>query len=174
MLELRDDDVRRGEEHGDGRDHSEQREDDEAQAVHYHGGELPVVRHFRRLVLLAQLVRDDPQLLEDERELSVRSETRRAAPAAAASPVLGVRTPQKARRRRLQRACAAAVVPEVVVDVEHVGQQALGGALLQLQLAQLQRLPSAVRLAAWSAHAQEAGQPVQENGFDLREITKHH
>lgn len=69
---LRDNDVRRGEEYGDGGDDGEQREDDEAEPIDDHGGELPVVRHFGRLVLLAQLVGDDAQLLEDEGELAVR------------------------------------------------------------------------------------------------------
>lgn len=69
---LRDNDVRRGEEYGDGGDDGEQREDDEAEPVDDHGGELPVVRHLGRLVLLAQLVGDDAQLLEDEGELAVR------------------------------------------------------------------------------------------------------
>lgn len=64
--------MRRGEEYGDGGDDGEQREDDEAEPVDDHGGELPVIRHLGRLVLLAQLVGDDAQLLEDEGELAVR------------------------------------------------------------------------------------------------------
>lgn len=71
---LRDDDVRRGEEYGDGGDDGEESEDDETEPVDDHGGELPVVRHLGRLVLLAQLVSDDTQLLEDEGELTVRSQ----------------------------------------------------------------------------------------------------
>lgn len=49
---LRDDDVRRGTQHGDRRYHCEQREDYQTQAVHDHGGELPVVGHLCGLVLL--------------------------------------------------------------------------------------------------------------------------
>lgn len=102
--------MRRRAEDGDGSDHSEECEDDETHAVHHHGGELPVVGHLGGFVLLAQLVRDDPQLLEDEGELAVRAQARVEHPAAV------LVTPQERVARRLQRP-----VSEVVVDVEDVG-----------------------------------------------------
>lgn len=68
----------RREEHGDGGDHGEESEDEEAEPIHHHGGELPVVGYLLGLVRLAQLVCDVVQLLEDEGELAVRAEAARA------------------------------------------------------------------------------------------------
>ena len=60
--------------------------------------------------------------------------------------------------------------PEVVLHIQHVGQQRLGGALLQVQLLHLvlhhNRL--AGDLLAWTGHPQEPGQPLQEYTPDLR------
>lgn len=123
--------MRRGAEHCDGGYDCEQCEDDEAEAIDHHGGELPVVGHLRGLVLLPQLVGDHPQLLEDERELPVGAQ----AGVEDSAPVFV--PPQERVTRRLQRPVA-----EVVVNVEHVGQQTLGRPLLQFQLPQLQRLPT--------------------------------
>ena len=71
------DDVRGAVEDGDGGDDGEEREEDEADAVDDHGGELPVVGRLLLLVVGAQLVRDDAQLLQNGRQLAVRTETAR-------------------------------------------------------------------------------------------------
>lgn len=52
---LRHHDVRRRQQHRQRRYDSEQGKDNKAQSVHHHGGELPVTRHVRALVLLTQL-----------------------------------------------------------------------------------------------------------------------
>lgn len=71
----RHDDVWRREEHRDRGDHREQREDEEAEAVDDHGGELPVVRDLLRLVRLPELVRDVMQFFEDKCQFSMRAQT---------------------------------------------------------------------------------------------------
>jgi len=73
LLLLRDDDVRRRHEHGDGGDDSEGREGDQAQPVQHHGRELPVVLDLGRVLVVANLVRDHADLLEDQAELPVNA-----------------------------------------------------------------------------------------------------
>jgi len=72
----RDDDMRRGHEYRYGGGHREECEYVQAHAVDHHGRELPVVGGLLVLLVLAQLVRDHPELLEDERQLAVRPQTR--------------------------------------------------------------------------------------------------
>lgn len=166
----------RREQHCNSCNNCEQSKDDEAQSVNHHCGELPVVRHFRRLVFFPQLVRYDAQFLEDECEFSVRAETRRtpAAPVEqcpSASPsivVVCVSTPEESCCRNCARCLQCArMMSEIIVDIQHVGEQTLGRSLLQLQLSHLYSLPRRVWLAPGSTHSQYTRQPVQEDCFDL-------
>lgn len=95
-----------------------------------------------------------------------------------------VNVPEESRRGQGGwRAAPSVVVPEVVVDVEHVRQQALRGAFLQLDVLELQRLPlrghrarprrglavlEVAGLVLGAVHAEYARQPVQEHDFDLK------
>lgn len=72
-VQSRDDDVRCGHEDRYGGGHREKSEYVQAHAVDYHSRELPVVGDLLVLLVLAQLVRDHPELLKDERQLAVRS-----------------------------------------------------------------------------------------------------
>ena len=70
---LVNDNVRRCEEQGYCGDYGEERERDEAQPVEHHGGKLPVVLDGRRVLVVANLVRYDANLLEDQAELAIDS-----------------------------------------------------------------------------------------------------
>lgn len=61
-------------------------------------------------------------------------------------------------------------MPEVVVNVEHVGEQRLGGALLQLELLHsiVQHYRLSRDLLARPTHSQDPRKPLQEHGLDLR------
>ncbi len=87
------DDVRCGEEHGDGGDDGEGCEGDEAEAVDHHGGELPV--HDDLLLLVADLhpVGDELQLLQDALQL----------PVGGGGAAVGVRRRRRRARRRRRR-----------------------------------------------------------------------
>ena len=67
-----DNDVGRGGQHRQRGDHRERGEEEKAHPVQHHGCKLPVCLHRARLVLLLDLVGDDPDLLEDEAELSLK------------------------------------------------------------------------------------------------------
>lgn len=60
-----DDDVRGGQQHGHSGDDGEHREDDEAEPVHDHGSELPVVDELHLLVVLLHSIGDELQLAQD-------------------------------------------------------------------------------------------------------------
>lgn len=66
---LRDDDVRRRDEHRDGRDDGERRERQQTDSVQHHGRELPVVLDGRSVLVVADLVRDHAQFFQDQAEL---------------------------------------------------------------------------------------------------------
>lgn len=122
--------------HSDCGSHCEQREHDQTQSVHHHRRELPVAPHLIVFVLFPHLVRDHPDLLEDEVQFSGAGghagvdEVRvvhRVAPVRHAYErrvVGGVRVRQRVRA-------------EVVVDVQHVRQERLGRPLLHLQFSHL-------------------------------------
>lgn len=73
---LRHDDVRRGEEHRERGDDREQSEYDKAQSVDHHCRKLPVSGDVRGVVFLSQLVGDEPDLLQDQRQLVVGAQAR--------------------------------------------------------------------------------------------------
>ena len=68
---LSDDDVRGREENSHRGHDREEGEGDETEPVENHGRELPVVLDGRRILVVADLVRDDPQLLENQVQLSI-------------------------------------------------------------------------------------------------------
>lgn len=168
---------------------SEQRKYNKAQSIDHHRGKLPVPSDVTGLVLLTQLVGNKTYFFKDESELVVSTDTRvvryeRLVQAAAVAVVLvlSVDGPEEGcRGQRCRSAPGAMVVPEVIVYVEHVGEQALGGAVLEFHVLQVQRL--AVRghrggsgrgrvvvlaRAVGPVHAQDAWQPVQEHHFYLK------
>lgn len=55
---------------------SEQRKYNKAQSVYHHRGELPVPGDVIRLVLLAQLIGDEADLLKDESQLIIGADAR--------------------------------------------------------------------------------------------------
>jgi len=63
--------VRGREEDSHGGHDREEGEGDEAEPVENHGRELPVVLDCRRILIVADLVGDDPQLLKDQVQLSI-------------------------------------------------------------------------------------------------------
>jgi hypothetical protein len=71
VIVLRDDDVRRREQHGDRRYDGKECEGDETEPVEHHRRKLPVVLDRGSVLVVADLVRDDSDLLEDEAQLSV-------------------------------------------------------------------------------------------------------
>ena len=73
LLNLVDNNVRSCEEQCDGGDDGEERERDETQTVEHHGGKLPVVLDGRGVLVVADLVRYDANLLKDQAELAVDS-----------------------------------------------------------------------------------------------------
>lgn len=173
--------MRRREQHCNSCNNCEQSKDDEAQSVDHHCGKFPVVCHFCRLIFFPQLVRYDAQFLEDECEFSVRAETRRTAaaaveqcPSASTSVVVVcVSTPEESCCRHCARCLQCArVMSEIIVDIQHVGEQTFGGTFLQLQLSHLYSFPRRVWLASGSTHSQYTRQPVQEDCFDLESDTK--
>ena len=118
--------VWRWEEHCNSCNHCEQCKDDEAQSVDHHCGELPVVRHFRRLVLFPQLVCNHAEFLEDECKLSVRAEARRTpttpveqrSPTSSSIIMVCMSTSEKSCcRNRARRLECTSVVSEIIVDV---------------------------------------------------------
>ena len=160
-----DEDVRRGEEDGEGGDDGEHGEETETQPVDDHRRELPVAALVLEALVLAQLGRDGAQLRQDAPQ---QADGRRARAAAAAVDSrdavgrarhrLGAAVDAEADRRRRAMTSARAGAPSVeprrrvlvrrdaaasagvehavvVVEVEHVGQQALGRPLTQLHLA---------------------------------------
>jgi len=69
----------RGREEDSHRGHDrEEGEGDETEAVENHGRELPVVLDGRRVLIVADLVGDDPQLLQDQVQLSIDAGRERA------------------------------------------------------------------------------------------------
>ncbi len=158
-----------------GRDYRECSEGYKTQSVQHHGGEFPIILDGRRVFVVPDLVRDHPQLLEDQAELSVRprgeprlsvgSAPRRTwqtwqAPrarhpregrvVAAVGVVHHAPRPHPNPQSRGRRGVGVAWVvrmdvrgvtmgqcragPEIVVHVKDVGQEALGAALLQVEL----------------------------------------
>lgn len=165
---LLDDDVRRRQEHRHRRDDGEEREYDEAKAVHHHRGKLPVADHLRLLVRLLHAVRDELELAQNVLEISLRARRRHRGLFDGSRVAHAVRAAQTGRHRCVVP--TAGHVAEVIVDVQHVREQTLRRALLQLQL-----LHPAVHhdrlardLLARSAHAEEPWQPLQEHCFYLR------
>ena len=57
--------MRGGQQHGHRGDDGEHREDDEAEPVHNHGSELPVVDELHLLVVLLHSVGDELQLAQN-------------------------------------------------------------------------------------------------------------
>ena len=57
------------------RDDGEQREDDETESVDDHRSEFPIGNHLRLFVVLLDFIRDEPEFLEDQLELSLSTET---------------------------------------------------------------------------------------------------
>lgn len=68
---LSDDDVRGREEDRHGGHDREEGEGDEAEPVENHGRELPVILDGRRVLVVTDLVGDDPQLFQDQVQLSI-------------------------------------------------------------------------------------------------------
>lgn len=167
---LLNDDVWRRQKHGHRRDDGEHGEDDEAEAVHDHGGELPVADELGLLVRLTHASRDELQLPQDGLQLPLRGW---AGPRVLQSGRCGRWTSTQESCRAVGRARA---VPEVVVDVQNVRQQAFGRTFFQLQLlhAIAHQDGLAGDLLPRPAHTQDPGEPLQENAFDLeaRQITE--
>lgn len=71
---------------------------------------------------------------------------------------------------KLRSRAAHAHMPEIIVDIQHIGQQRLGWSLFEFQLfhAIAQHDCFARNLLSGSAHPQKPGQPVEEHAFDLR------
>ena len=155
---LRHQNVRRSQEYGYGGDHREQGEHYQAEPIHHHGGELPVTDDLADLIVLADSRGDEAQLAKQRLQLAMRADTAAGRGVLQAAPI----------PRRSQTAA------EIIVHVQHVGEQGFGGALLQLELLHLvihqDRL--ARDLAARSRHAQHPRQPVEEECADLRRETK--
>jgi hypothetical protein len=125
---LLDNDVRRREEDRYRGNNREQREYDQTKAVHHHRRKLPITDEVGPLVGLPHAARDELQLAQNELQLALR----RRADADVRHGVV-----QRRRRHAVQecgRRAAAAHLPEVVVHVQHVGQQALGRAVFQFKL----------------------------------------
>lgn len=177
---LRDDDMRRRQYNDNGRNDGVGGESDEAEAIDDHGGELPVDHHLVELIFAAHLVGDVAQLTQDALELSrvVEAEggvwgddraTLLVGPAheSGAAPVVAVGGGACAHRLNL---------PDVIVDVEDVGQERLGRALLQFQLPHLvvHHDGLAGDLLARPVHAQDPRQPLEQHTPNLPRKTGKH
>ena len=71
-LSLLDDDVWGDREHDQGGHDSEEGEEDKAQPVENHCGELPVTLNLRGFVIIPDLVGDHSDLLQDESQFSLQ------------------------------------------------------------------------------------------------------
>lgn len=71
VVYLGDDNVRSGEEDRYRRHDREEREGDEAESIENHGSKFPVVFDGSGVLVVADLVRDHPQLLQDEVQFTV-------------------------------------------------------------------------------------------------------
>lgn len=88
---LRDDDVGSREKNCDGGNDREYSKSDEAESVKHHGSELPVVLDGSRVLVVPDLVRDHPDLLQDQTELPVDPGGKRTRAAAARGTAVKLR-----------------------------------------------------------------------------------
>ena len=68
-MNLFNDNMRRGSQHGQGRHDGEESEGDQAETIQDHRGELPITLYSTGLLVIPDLVSDHFYLLEDEAEL---------------------------------------------------------------------------------------------------------
>lgn len=172
--------MRRRQEDHHRRDDGVEGEGDEAEPVDHHRGELPVVPHLGVVLVASHLVGDEAELAQDvlqlARVLKAEGGVRRQqgssflvgpAQEAVVSTVVGGRPPRPSSCRR--GGARRVDLADVVVDVEHVGQQRAGRPLLELELSHLVVHHDCLArdLLARPVHAQEPRQPLQEHALDL-------
>lgn len=162
----------RREDDDDGGDDGVRGEGDEAKPVHHHGREFPVHFYLVDLLVAPHLVGDVPKLAQDVLKLPCFVEAKRGVRSDDGSSLL-VGPAHEARVSSVvgRRAAAHRLdLSDVVIYVQHVGQQRLGRALLQLQLPHLvvHHNGLARDLLTRTVHAQDPGQPLQQHAPDLR------
>lgn len=161
----------RREDDDDGGDDGVRGEGDEAKPVHHHGREFPVHFDLVDLLVAPHLVGDVPKLAQDVLKLPGLVEAERGVRRDDGSPLL-VGPAHEARIPPVVGGRSAAHrldLPDVVINVQHVGQQRLGRAFLQLQLPHLvvHHDGLARDLLTRTVHAQDPRQPLQQHAPDL-------
>lgn len=149
--------MRRRQNNDNGRDDGVSGEGDETEAIHDHGGKLPVHHHFIQLVFASHLVGDEAELPQDALEFPRIVKAERGVRRDNGAPFL-VGPAHEARVASVVRGRARAHgldLADVVVDVQDVGQERLRGTLLQLKLPHLvvHHDGLAGDLLTWPVHA---------------------
>lgn len=159
--------MRCGEQTYEGGQNSEGRKEDETHPIHHHGRVLPLGDDLTDPVFLLHPSRDVPQLPQDGTEVSLRLE----APSDRGRRLVGRREGGTVAGgwSGLGGGRVVLVLERVdVVDVEHVGEQALGGALPELELflgVDDEAFPLELRVGL--LHHEEPREPVEEEPADL-------
>lgn len=162
--QLLHDDVRRRQQDCHGRDYRKHGENNETESIDNHGGKLPVADDFGLLVGLLHAGRDELQLPENVLQFALRATARQRARILDRCRSHEVRPEIRRHRGRVvaTRRSSRRHVAEVVVYVQHVRQQALRRALLELQLLHpaVHQYRLARDLLARSAHTEYPRQPL--------------